>query len=295
MGIGLLGGIGTGMGYLVSLTVPVKSFPQKKGLITGVVVAGFGAGAILLTYLADFLFKNSVGVLHVFLYWGTLYGLIIILAAQQLKTSGLKASQISYSSVTPMNGVVLFKLILGIFAGTFTGLLIIGNLKPIAQMQEVSMYAIPLAISLFALSNFTGRIVWGWMSDRIGNTLLIPTALLVQGAVSMSLFSVPVSDIQFISLIILIGFCFGAHFVLFAKDTIQMFGIDNYAKIYPFIFLGYGFAGIAGPFIGGWVVDLTGEYMYAILLAFTLSIVATFIYVFIDKKVHVTNRAFQIR
>lgn len=278
-GIGILGG----MGYIVSLSVPVKWYPNKRGGVTGIIVAGFGAGAILLTYLAEYLIKQNVCVLEIFLYIGVMYGAIILLAAQKFNMPHAIDAPKKTMQLNKKHGVYLYQLILGIFAGTFTGLLVIGNLKPIAQLQNVNELIIPLSISLFALANFTGRITWGWLSDKFNNVYLVPLALLLQGCASVMLFFLSTSDMLFMSLVILIGFSFGANFVLFARETIYKFGIESYDKIYPFIFLGYGVAGIVGPFIGGRVFDITGSYHQAVILAFVLSLMASVIFIFIQK------------
>lgn len=280
-GIGLLGGIGTGMGYLVSLSVPVKCFPEKKGLVTGLIVAGFGAGAIVLSYIADFLLQNGIGVLQIFLYSGLLYGGIIMLSALKITEPETVSANNDSIPVKIKKAAALLQLILGIFSGTFTGLLVIGNLKPIAQNMQISASLILMSISIFAFSNFAGRITWGWLSDRIKNTVLIPVSLIAQALAAMALL-MPLSDLHFVGIISVIGFCFGAHFVLFARDTIQKFGIYHYGVIYPFIFLGYGLAGVVGPLIGGWLVDVTGTYTYAIYLTVALSAVSAIVYLLLQ-------------
>ncbi len=284
LGIGLLGGMGTGMGYLVSLSIPAKWYPGKKGLATGIVVGGFGAGAIILTYFSEFLLIRDVDVLKIFLYAGLFYGIIILISAQNLRKPAILAGNLIDFPYNKQPGLIFFQLGLGIFSGTFTGLLIIGNLKPIAQMSDIPALFIPFAISLLAAANFMGRIIWGWLSDMITNTYLIPTAILTQAIAALLLTYIPLTTIAFIFLVFIIGFCFGANFVLFARDTIQKYGIDHYERIYPFVFLGYALAGLVGPFSGGWAYDLTGSYLPAIIFSFLISLVASTIYVVIQIR-----------
>ena len=75
-----------------------------------------------------------------------------------------------------------------------------------------------------------------------------------------------------------IGFGFGGNFVLFAKETAQLFGVQNLGVIYPYVFLGYAIAGIAGPFSGGWLFDLSGTYSWAIYLASLLSLAGSLLF-----------------
>jgi OFA family oxalate/formate antiporter-like MFS transporter len=67
-----------------------------------------------------------------------------------------------------------------------------------------------------------------------------------------------------------VGFSFGANFVIFAKETAQIYGLNNLGKIYPFVFLGYGISGIAGPFTGGILKDVTGSYETSAVVATVL-------------------------
>ena len=69
---GLMGGIGLGFGYIVPVAVLVKWFPDRRGLITGVAVGGFGAGALVTAPIATRLIE-SVGVLRTFAYLGVAY------------------------------------------------------------------------------------------------------------------------------------------------------------------------------------------------------------------------------
>src|SRR5271155_2624202 len=76
---GVIGGIGLGFGYIVPIAVLVKWFPDRRGLITGIAVGGFGAGALVTAPVATRLIQ-SVGVLHTFAFLGIAY-LIVTMAA----------------------------------------------------------------------------------------------------------------------------------------------------------------------------------------------------------------------
>ena len=76
---GVIGGIGLGFGYIVPIAVLVKWFPDKRGLITGVAVGGFGAGALVTAPVATRLIQ-SVGVLHTFAYLGVAYLIVTMIA-----------------------------------------------------------------------------------------------------------------------------------------------------------------------------------------------------------------------
>src|SRR5258706_12245043 len=76
---GLIGGIGLGLSYIVPVAVLVKWFPDRRGLITGVAVGGFGAGALITAPLATRLIQG-VGVLNTFAYLGIAYLVVTVVA-----------------------------------------------------------------------------------------------------------------------------------------------------------------------------------------------------------------------
>ena len=67
-----------------------------------------------------------------------------------------------------------------------------------------------------------------------------------------------------------VGFSFGTNFVIYARETAQIYGLNNLGKIYPFIFLGYGISAIAGSITGGALKDLFGSYQNSAYVAFVL-------------------------
>src|SRR5271155_5002874 len=74
---GVIGGIGLGFGYIVPISVLVKWFPDRRGLMTGVAVGGFGAGALVTAPVANGLIQ-SVGVLHTFAFLGIAYLIVTV-------------------------------------------------------------------------------------------------------------------------------------------------------------------------------------------------------------------------
>lgn len=274
LGVGLLAGIATGFGYWVSLTSPIHWFPNKKGLITGIAAAGFGLGAVFLSNVVEFILNKGYSILVVLKMVGVGYGIIILIFSnfifQAENTTNEKVEQIKTSDF--LISKIFKKLFWGIFLGTFAGLLIIGSLRLIGGQFEISNHILILGVSLFAVANFIGRLTWGYLSDIIGASLSIFFALLFQSLSILSLNFVTLTDAWYLILSMCIGFGFGSNFVLFAKETAQEFGVKNLGIVYPYVFLGYALAGIAGPFTGGIINDFSGSYYTAIFLASFMSL-----------------------
>lgn len=280
-GIGIIGGLATGFGYWVALTSPIQWFPNRKGLITGIAAAGFGLGAVFMSKIAEVILLKYNNVFFLLRIIGIAYGLIIVLVSNFIfhNTAGSHnhSQSVGFKSLLRERNFV--KLFIGIFLGTFAGLLIIGNLKLIGSLSSIPNHHLIVGISTFALANFTGRIFWGYLSDRIGAGLSIFMSLTIQSLAIASLTLLKLDSTVFLILSALIGFGFGGNFVLFAKETAQVYGLQLLGKVYPYVFIGYAIAGIFGPITGGYLFDLTGTYLYGILLSALLSLTGGVIFI----------------
>jgi OFA family oxalate/formate antiporter-like MFS transporter len=275
IGIGIFSGVATGFGYMSSISVPVNWFPEKKGIITGFVAGGFAGGSILLTFIGSILLNKGYDVLIVFRYIAFVYGFSMLLIAILLPKS-YKSKSIGPLAVKLPKPVIL-RMFLAILMGTFAGLLVIGNLKLIGYDYYTDMQ-LSLAIMLFAAANISGRIFWGWLSDKFPIIILLSIALSIQGLATFLIGNFQFHLLVFYLLVLLIGAGFGANFVVFIHETARLFGTKLIAKIYPLIFLGYGIAGIFGPLTGGVLFDLFGNFKMASFISLIVSIMGILVF-----------------
>jgi OFA family oxalate/formate antiporter-like MFS transporter len=130
----------------------------------------------------------------------------------------------------------------------------------------------------------SGRILWGYISDRLNGEISINSALSLLSASTMGLLLANKSnDIIFLLLSFIIGIGFGANFVLFAKEVSRSNGTNNFGLIYPYIFLSYGLAGVLGPFIGGVLYDITGTYSLSIVVSSFICATGILLYNYLRK------------
>ncbi|MCF7947781.1 MAG: MFS transporter, partial [Spirochaetia bacterium] len=155
---------------------------------------------------------------------------------------------------------------LGMFGGTFAGLLIVGNLKPLLLATNVPEFQATLAVSLFAVGNATGRVVWGNLFDRLGPRRTITVSLASLG-VGLVLLMLPLPSPLLLAVVLLVGTGFGSCFSVYALSTESIFGIDAFSTVYPMVFLGYGVAALIGPVVGGIIADSAGSFIPAIILS----------------------------
>ncbi len=280
LGIGVLAGIGTGFGYLAALTTPVKSFPKKKGLVTGVAAAGFGLAAVVMSLIAESLSSDGKSVLYIFRFIGITYGLTILLLS-----FFIHSTPSLYAFTRPGTGQLIFrrdfyKLFLGILCGTFGGLLVIGNLRTIGAQHPIGEHILIMGVSVFAVANFAGRLFWGFLSDFVGSKWSIVAALSFQAISIFIIGFAPLAPKLYILLSFSIGFAFGANFVLFARETTHVFGVHNLGAIYPYVFLGYALAGIFGPITAGLIIDIFGDFNYATLIASIITLTGAVLFLF---------------
>lgn len=282
--IGLIGGAGIGLGYVVPIAVGVKWFPDKKGLITGLAVAGFGFGALIWIELADpgvGKLITRLGVSNVFLVYGIVFFVLVMLGSIWMKNppegwtppgwspaAGKTAAAGTGAAFDPaqmLRTPQFYMLWFMFIAGALAGLMVIGIIKLFgtdalqarAGMDEQKAAATAAAAMgvFFAIFNGVGRIAWGVISDKIGrkSSLVLMSAL--QGIMMFLFFYMGgVPSLLFLGAAV-IAFNFGANFALFPAATADYFGNRNVGRNYGWMFTAYGVGGIVGPIMAGLFKD----------------------------------------
>ncbi|MFI4910806.1 MAG: MFS transporter [Sedimentisphaeraceae bacterium JB056] len=262
-------GAGIGFGYVCPLSVGIKWFPDKKGLVTGAAVAGFGGGAVLLSSIAQHFLTTGMDVLVFFRYYGLVSGGILLLSASFMANPPSSGNgQVQQQKDASIWNLAFAIITLGMFAGTFAGLLIIGNLTPLLLKSGLTATQAVTSISIFAVGNAVGRITWGHISDHLSYKC-IPLSLCCFSFFCVFLL-LPLPIWAIMLTVGFLGFGFGANFVIYASTISSIFSIEAFPKLYPICFLGYGIAGIIGPGLGGYLADATGSYNTALYISIAM-------------------------
>ena len=302
---GIIGGAGIGFAYVCPIAALVKWFPDKKGTITGIAVAGFGAGALVFGYVEQFLLTlysvpSTLNLGMPMLILGIIYLVLVVLGAQVLTnppegwlpagytppttTADGKGKDIMPGEMIRSSTFWLLWLMF-VFAAT-AGLMTLGNVKTAALAIDATADAVVL-VGVMSLLNAAGRIVWGATSDKIGreNTMVLMFITLAVGMFAFAYMStIAISWIAVMAIASLIGFCFGGNFALFPSATADFFGSKNVGKNYGVMFTAYGIAGITGAFVAGPIVDATGSYFMAFVVTGVLAIIAVLFTVVLKSK-----------
>ncbi|MBN2141292.1 MAG: OFA family MFS transporter [Desulfovibrionaceae bacterium] len=279
--IGVVGGAGIGLGYVVPIAVGMRWFPDKKGMITGLAVAGFGFGAMGWVKLAGSWGHciEGLGLGNTFILYGLLFAGLVILGGVwmvfppegwappqvQAKAAAKAASGPAMGSAQMLRTPQFYMIFLTFVFSAGAGLMSIGLMKlyPMEALQRAGfdqaaasgMAGTAMAV-FFSLANGVGRIAWGAVSDRLGRRPSLALMAGTQGLVVIC-FTLMASVPSLLYLgAALIGFNFGGNFALFPTMTADTFGTRNVGQNYPFVFLAYGVGGIFGPITGGMLGDL---------------------------------------
>ncbi len=281
--VGVIGGAGIGLSYVCPIAACVKWFPDKRGMVTGLAVAGFGAGAWIFAKIASS-FIDAYGILTSFMYLGIIFMLAVVIGAQFLrnpppgwKPTGWNPTESKPNSKTSstedfawrdMIKLKQFWMLWIMFVfGAAAGLLVIGILKSYGVHSGLSAAAAANAVGVLALFNGAGRIVWGAASDKIGRNNAMTLMFLLQGIMMLALINMGSTELTLSVAAAWVGFNFGGNLALFPAMTADLFGTKNVGMNYGLMFTAYGVAGIIGPILAGSVFDLTGSYMWAFIPA----------------------------
>src|SRR5580698_124670 len=192
---GLIAGVGLGFGYIIPIATLVKWFPDKRGMITGVAVAGFGAGSLVTAPVANSLIA-SVGVGRTFEILGCAYFVIVFLCAffmqnppagyapagyQANRAGTVARSKRDFSLKEALSTWQWYALWMTLFLNTTAGIAIISQASPMAQeISGVSAATAAGMVGLISVANGSGRFLWAWFSDAVGRRTVFLMMFLLQ-------------------------------------------------------------------------------------------------------------------
>jgi OFA family oxalate/formate antiporter-like MFS transporter len=284
---GVIGGIGLGMGYIVPITVLVKWFPDRRGLITGIAVAGFGAGALFSAPAAGWLIQH-VGLMLTFAYLGVAYATVAIAAGafMQNPPEGWKpdgwmpsASQVSqrcdrdYTLGEALGTWQWWAICFLMSINTMSGLSIVTQASPIFQeMGKASVATAAFLVGVMALGNGAGRIFWSWVSDLTTRKTAFFTMYLVEAILFWTYHSIhslgPLAIVTFILVM-----CYGGAYGITPAFAADYFGPRDVGSIFGLMMLPWAFAAVFGPLLFAYLRQTNGNYDQALyLIAGTMTV-----------------------
>ena len=280
LGYGVIAGAGIGLGYVTPVATVAKWFPDHKGLATGIVVMGFGVGALLLSKgLAPVLVVRTGQELEmVFVWLGVIFASVLIPSSLFLQNPPEpKESPADQPVSAPAMGTEPDSVLPYLRSGSFIVLWIVffcniaagisvisfqsellqevwGLSDPLIEPATLAEYGATL-IAVSSLCNGAGRLLWGMLSDRIGRVAVF-RILLASQMVVFGILMTETNPWVFSALVCYVLLCFGGGFATMPSFVIDVFGPKEMSAIYGTILTAWAAAGIAGPVYVGYLKDV---------------------------------------
>jgi OFA family oxalate/formate antiporter-like MFS transporter len=286
---GVLAGIGLGLGYIVPVATLIKWFPDKRGMITGLAVAGFGAGALITAPVAERLISWG-GVSRTFTILGLIYFVAVSGAALFMKnppedyrppgwippaTDSQHPSAANFTLKDALKTWQWYGLWGILFLNTLAGISIISQASPMAQeLTHANATAAAGLVGIISIANGAGRFLWAWFSDFIGRRRVFLVMYAAQTVIFLLLARAH-SFGALASLAFVILLCYGGGFGTMPAFAADFFGSRNVGSIYGLMLTAWGFAGVVGPTLIAQVRQSTGNYTAALEVIAGIMLVST--------------------
>jgi len=275
---GLIGGIGLGFGYIVPVAVLVKWFPDRRGLITGIAVGGFGAGALITAPLATRLIQ-TVGVLNTFAYLGIAYLIATVVAGFFMQNppdgwrpegwtpTPLQTSQRAghdYVLGEALKTWQWYALWLLLFLNTCAGIAMISQEAPIFQeLTGVTAIVAGGMVGVASIGNGVGRVFWAWVSDLITRRMTFVVMFAFQAVLFWFFPNIRVASLMTIVTFVVL-MCYGGGFGTMPAFAADYFGSKNVGPIYGLMLTAWSFASAVGPLLIARMRETQGSYRGAL-------------------------------
>lgn len=279
LGYGVISGFGLGFAYIVPIAMLQKWFPDKKGLITGLAVGGFGFGAVITAPVAQALLdRNADDPASVFLPLGLAYLVMALVGASVFRDPpegyrvpgyeppvGTDASgdAVDYTQGEALRTPQWFLLTAILTLSVSAGISLISQAK--SSATDIAGFSVPAAallVGVLAVFNGAGRVVWAGISDKIGRMRTFAAILVLQG---LCLIALPHAEnaVLFSVLAAIIYLCYGGTFGTMPATAGDFFGLRNAGAIYGLMLIGWSLGGILGPVLASALIGEDKAYTVA--------------------------------
>lgn len=287
---GIIAGIGIGFLYSTTVATAVKCFPGKKGLVSGIVVFGFGFGSFVLSPLKELIIASSDW-RNAFFIFGIAFIIIAFVCSLDIQppTKTKNISKNNFQEKDNLRPKDLIKNInfwilwISYFLCLFIGLGTISNIVNYAVGNGISKLQAIWVLSSLAIVNGLIRPIMGRISDKIGHTmsLIIASIFSTIGFIILVLSN---SLIGFIIGAVFIGIAFGTWLILYSPVSADFYGLKYLSSNFGLLFTSYGIGGIVGPSIFGLSKDLTNSYDFIFTTSIVISIITILLFSFIHRN-----------
>ena len=285
---GVIGGLGNGFGYATPIPVMAKWFPDKRGLAVGLAVGGYGAGSAIFGPLAQLKLIPAYGLPATFQILGCIFFVMTIAGALLLRNplpgylpkgwSPAAAKNSASRDFTPgemLRTRTFYLMWAGYALGCAAGLMVISQLVPFARSAGIPGAALAtMSLVVGAIGNASGRILSGWMSDRLGRINVLRAMIGISIIAMPALYAAGGNVALLYAAVFVVYWCYGTQLSVNGVAAADFWGTKNAGINYGILFTAWGVAGIIGPRIGGVMFDRYHNYQAAFYSAAVLAAVA---------------------
>lgn len=280
LGYGVIGGAGLGMGYIVPIAVLVKWFPERRGLITGIAVGGFGAGSLIAAPVAGKLLQ-TLGLMPTFACLGIAYATVAVLSGFFMRNppegwrpagwhpTAAQLSQRSDRDFTLGEALRTWQwwALCGLMSiNTMAGLSVVSQAAPMFQeIGKVSAETAAALVGVISIGNGIGRVVWAWISDVTARRTAFFAMYLLQ-AVLFATYHYIGSPIVLTVVTFVIVMCYGGGYGITPAFTADYFGARHVGPVFGLMLLPWAFPAAFGPLLFAYLRQSTGGYNEALYL-----------------------------
>jgi len=286
---GVIGGLGNGFGYATPIPVMAKWFPDKRGLAVGLAVGGYGAGSAIFGPLSQLVLIPKYGLATTFQVLGVIFLVMTVVGAFLLKnppagyrpagwtSAASKAAPATrdFSPAEVLATPTFYLMWVAYALGCSAGLLVISQLVPFAKSAGIDAAALTtMTLVVGAVGNASGRILSGWMSDRLGRINVLRAMIGISMVAMPLLYAAGSNVLALYVAVFAVYWCYGTQLSVNGAATADFWGTKNAGLNYGMLFTAWGVAGIIGPRIGGTLFDRYHNYQAAFYSAAALAGVA---------------------
>ncbi len=305
MTYGVLGGLGMGFIYSTTIACAQKWYPDKRGLISGVIVSALGFGGVVFTPIVESIIKtfgNGVagkGELISFKILSLIFIVVCTVGGIFIKNPPADFIPEGWTPKKSASGVVqdlkpsqvlktpqLYLLTFSLMLACMSGLMMIGFAKPIALARGLAETA---TVGVFAITLFNsfGRLFWGVISDKLGRKRTIVLLLCLTAVLSLCV-NIATGYMIF-ALIACIGFAYGGFLSVFPAYTADLFGTKYTATNYGIVLIGFGIGAVASSYIAGYFKNIAATDINLMFPAFVIAAAAAIVSVLLIMLIKPSN------
>jgi MFS transporter, OFA family, oxalate/formate antiporter len=285
----VIGGVGNGFGYATPIPVMAKWFPDKRGLAVGLAVGGYGAGSALFGPLAQLKLIPAYGLPATFQILGVIFLVMTLAGAALLKNppagyrpegwspaaAKVAAAAREFTPAEMLCTPTFYLMWIGFALGCSAGLMVISQLVPFARSVGIAAAALStMTLVVGAVGNASGRILSGWMSDRLGRINVLRAMIAISTVAMPALYAAGSNVALLYAAVFVVYWCYGTQLSVNGAAAADFWGTRNAGINYGILFTAWGVAGVIGPRIGGVLYDRYHNYQAAFYSAAILAAVA---------------------